>query len=136
MQISQASVGDTTIGTERMNAVLEKLRELVGADHVNTDPVDCEYYSQDVYSSGFKAAAVPMTLFGVQLVLNVSWSWIFFGMHQPCWAFVEIVILWLAIVATAVVTLAAACRPMVFSLSPSQSSLASTLFPMVRTYEP
>ena len=49
---------------------------------------------------GFKAAALPMTLFGVQLVLNVSWSWVFFGMHQPGWAFVEIVILWLAIVAT------------------------------------
>jgi len=41
-------------------------------------------------------------LFGAQLVLNASWSWIFFGMHQPGWAFVEIVILWLAIVATTV----------------------------------
>ena len=51
---------------------------------------------------GFKHAAVPMTLFAVQLVLNVSWSWIFFGMHQPGWAFLEIVILWLAIVATTV----------------------------------
>ena len=51
---------------------------------------------------GFKHAAVPMTLFGVQLVLNVCWSWIFFGMHQPGWAFVEIVVLWLAIVATTV----------------------------------
>jgi translocator protein len=50
--------------------------------------------------AGFKAAAMPLTLFAVQLVLNVSWSWIFFGMHQPGWAFVEIVILWLAIVAT------------------------------------
>jgi tryptophan-rich sensory protein len=43
-----------------------------------------------------------MTLFGAQLLLNVTWSWIFFGMHQPGWAFVEIVILWLAIVATTV----------------------------------
>ena len=51
---------------------------------------------------GFKHAAVPMTLFAVQLVLNISWSWIFFGMHQPGWAFVEIVILWLAIVGTTV----------------------------------
>ena len=51
---------------------------------------------------GFKAKAVPLTLFGIQLVLNVSWSWIFFGMHQPGWAFVEIVILWLAIVAATV----------------------------------
>ena len=37
-----------------------------------------------------------------QLVLNVAWSWIFFGLHQPGWAFVEIVVLWLAILATTV----------------------------------
>ena len=52
--------------------------------------------------AGFTAATVPLTLFAVQLVLNVAWSWIFFGMHQPGWAFVEIVILWLAIMATTV----------------------------------
>ncbi|NLF72596.1 MAG: tryptophan-rich sensory protein [Candidatus Anammoximicrobium sp.] len=50
--------------------------------------------------AGFRAAARPLTLFGVQLALNVSWSWIFFGLHQPGWAFAEIVMLWLAIVAT------------------------------------
>lgn len=43
----------------------------------------------------------PLTLFGTQLVLNIAWSWIFFGMHQPGWAFVEILVLWLAIAATA-----------------------------------
>lgn len=52
--------------------------------------------------AGLKAAARPLTLFGAQLGLNVAWSWIFFGLHQPGWAFVEIVILWLAIVATTV----------------------------------
>lgn len=52
--------------------------------------------------AGFKAAAVPLTLFGVQLVLNVCWSWIFFVLHQPGWAFVELAILWLAILATTV----------------------------------
>jgi benzodiazapine receptor len=51
---------------------------------------------------GFKTATTPLTLFTVQLVLNVTWSWIFFGMHQPGWAFVEIAMLWLAIVATTV----------------------------------
>jgi tryptophan-rich sensory protein len=51
---------------------------------------------------GFKAAAAPLMLFAVQLGLNVAWSWIFFGMHQPGWAFAEIVILWLAIVATTI----------------------------------
>jgi benzodiazapine receptor len=51
---------------------------------------------------GFKAAAKPLSLFAVQLALNVAWSWIFFGLHQPGWAFVEIVVLWLAIVTTPV----------------------------------
>ncbi len=51
-------------------------------------------------ASGLRAAAAPLTLFGVQLVLNIAWSWIFFGLHQPGWAFVEIVTLWLAIAAT------------------------------------
>ena len=52
--------------------------------------------------NGFRAAAVPLTLFAVQLLLNLAWSWIFFGMHQPGWAFAEIVVLWLAILATTV----------------------------------
>jgi tryptophan-rich sensory protein len=47
-----------------------------------------------------KAAASRLSLFALQLVLNVAWSWIFFGLHQPGWAFVEIIMLWLAIVAT------------------------------------
>lgn len=39
-------------------------------------------------------------LFAIQLALNVLWSFVFFGWHQPGWAFVEIVILWIAILAT------------------------------------
>ena len=50
--------------------------------------------------AGFIAAKVPLLLFTVQLALNVAWSWIFFGLHQPGWAFVEIVILWAAIAVT------------------------------------
>ncbi len=50
--------------------------------------------------AGFVAVRVPLLLFSVQLILNVSWSWIFFGLHQPGWAFVEIIILWFAIIAT------------------------------------
>lgn len=51
---------------------------------------------------GFRAATIPLTLFAAQLVLNVAWSWIFFGMHHLGWAFFEIVVLWLAIAATMV----------------------------------
>lgn len=52
--------------------------------------------------AGLRAAAAPLTLFAVQLVLNSAWSWIFFGLHEVGWAFVEIVTLWLAIIATLV----------------------------------
>lgn len=52
--------------------------------------------------AGFAAAATPLTLFAVQLGLNLAWSWIFFGMHQPGWAFLEVIVLWLAIMATTV----------------------------------
>lgn len=39
-------------------------------------------------------------LYAVQLVFNFFWSIIFFHLHQPGWAFLEIVILWLLILAT------------------------------------
>ena len=43
---------------------------------------------------------LPIACFGVQLVLNSFWSVMFFGMRQPGWAAIEIVVLWLAIAAT------------------------------------
>ena len=43
-----------------------------------------------------------MSLFGLQLVLNAAWSWLFFGMESPALAFVEILLLWIAITATMV----------------------------------
>jgi len=51
---------------------------------------------------GLTAARRPLTWFGVQLALNGLWSWIFFGLESPGWAFVELVLLWLAIAATTV----------------------------------
>lgn len=51
---------------------------------------------------GFKSVKTPLTLFAVQLALNVAWSWVFFHFHQLGWAFAEIVILWLAILATTI----------------------------------
>jgi len=38
--------------------------------------------------------------YGIQLVLNTLWSIIFFGMHNPGLAFLEIIILWLFILIT------------------------------------
>ena len=42
-------------------------------------------------------------LFFIQLILNTLWSIIFFGLHNPAWALVDIVALWLVIVWTIVV---------------------------------
>lgn len=52
--------------------------------------------------SGFAGAALPLTIYLLQLVLNAAWTPIFFGLRRPDLAFFEIVILWLAIVATIV----------------------------------
>ena len=43
---------------------------------------------------------LALVLFVAQLVLNFFWSFIFFNLHQPGWAFAEIVALWLLIIAT------------------------------------
>jgi len=45
-------------------------------------------------------ARTPLFLFGIQLVLNVLWSYLFFGARAPGLALVEIVLLWIAIGAT------------------------------------
>ena len=34
-------------------------------------------------AGGFNAAGAPLSVFGVQLGFNLSWSVIFFGMHNP-----------------------------------------------------
>jgi translocator protein len=51
---------------------------------------------------GLSQALWPLTLFGVQLVLNVFWSCLFFGLQSPGLAFVELIVLWTAIAATMV----------------------------------
>ena len=49
---------------------------------------------------GWTAQRGPLTLWGVQLVLNSLWSILFFGMRNPALGLMGIVILWLAILAT------------------------------------
>ena len=51
---------------------------------------------------GFRAARPALTLFLAQLVLNALWSWLFFGWHLGAWAFADVVLLWVLIVATLV----------------------------------
>ncbi len=57
-----------------------------------------------VWNQGFSAAGVKLALgaFLFQLVLNSLWSVFFFGMRSPLAGLVDIVVLWMAIVATIV----------------------------------
>ena len=49
---------------------------------------------------GWRKQRKPLLSFLVQLALNALWSPLFFGLRQPGLAFVEIVLLWLAIAGT------------------------------------
>ena len=51
---------------------------------------------------GWSGARLALGLFIVQLVLNAAWSWLFFGLHRPDLAFVDICALWGLILAVAV----------------------------------
>ena len=55
-----------------------------------------------VWNRGLGSGAVQIAigLFAVQLVLNILWSMLFFGWHNPAGAFIDIIFLWLAILAT------------------------------------
>lgn len=44
--------------------------------------------------------AGALTLFGVQLVLNALWSWLFFKLQWGIGSFVEVLVLWAFILAT------------------------------------
>ena len=41
-----------------------------------------------------------MRMWGIQLILNGAWSWLFFGLHRPGWALACMTLLWMAILGT------------------------------------
>jgi len=53
-----------------------------------------------VWRWGRSQSWLALRWFAIQLVLNVAWSVVFFGLRLPALAFVEILVLWFAIVAT------------------------------------
>lgn len=50
--------------------------------------------------NGLADAWLPLLLFGLQLFLNAAWSALFFGLRSPDLAFADIILLWIAILAT------------------------------------
>ncbi len=57
-----------------------------------------------VWQQGWDDPSVrgALILFAVQLALNLLWWVIFFGLRQPGWAAVEVIVLWAAVLATLV----------------------------------
>jgi benzodiazapine receptor len=55
-----------------------------------------------VWKKGFEKKQVKsaLKLFAIQLVLNLSWSPVFFGAHNPLLALVIIVVMWIFILKT------------------------------------
>ena len=53
-------------------------------------------------SGGFRINRIALSLFLVQLAPNALWSWLFFAWHHGAFAFADIVLLWILIVATLV----------------------------------
>lgn len=51
---------------------------------------------------GLRAVRFALTMYGVQLALNLGWTAVFFALERPGWALVEIVVLLVVVVVTAV----------------------------------
>jgi len=58
-------------------------------------------WSASLLSGSWKKLNIVL-IFSLQLFLNVLWSFIFFGLHNPGLAFFELIMLWVAIIFTAV----------------------------------
>lgn len=50
--------------------------------------------------AGFAGAALPLAIYALQLGLNAAWTPIFFGLHRTDLGFLDIVFVWLSIIAT------------------------------------
>ncbi|GAQ79208.1 benzodiazapine receptor [Klebsormidium nitens] len=94
---------------------------------------------------GFQAQSLPLGVYALQLLLNFSWTPLFFGLHRMDIAFAEIIALWLSIAATiylfhsvdptagylltpyiAWVTVAAALNWTIWSMNPGMNGVATS----------
>lgn len=72
-----------------------------------------------VWRRGFEKREVrhALGIYAAQLALNAAWSYVFFGRQSPGGAFLVIVLLWVAIVAT-IVSFARVSKPAAWLLAP------------------
>jgi len=47
-----------------------------------------------------KKVRISLAIFGLQLLLNVLWSILFFGLQSPLYAFIDMIMLWASMLAT------------------------------------
>lgn len=52
------------------------------------------------WSSPSQNKKISMLFFALQLILNFSWSWIFFGMRSPGIAFIDLILIWICTIGT------------------------------------
>jgi tryptophan-rich sensory protein len=52
--------------------------------------------------AGWRRGGVALGAFAVQLLLNGLWSWLFFGLHRPLLALIDLALLWITIGVTIV----------------------------------
>ena len=50
--------------------------------------------------AGVSGASGAFTLYALQLFLNAVWSWLFFGLHRPDLALLDLAVLWLTVLGT------------------------------------
>jgi tryptophan-rich sensory protein len=50
--------------------------------------------------AGFAGAALPLAIYALQLIFNAAWTPLFFGLHRVDLGFLDIVLVWLSIIAT------------------------------------
>ena len=67
--------------------------------------------------TGKKVVKVALGIFVIQLILNIKWSLIFFGMHNPGLALVDIIFLWLTILLT-IIAFSKISKPAAYLLIP------------------
>lgn len=60
-------------------------------------------------ATGARGRRLAVTVFAIQLAINLAWSPLFFGMHQMTWALIDIIVLDFAVIAT--IVLFARIRP-------------------------